>query len=334
MKVAIITEGGHGIGFGHLTRCLSLTHELTREGSDVYILINNDFRVKQMMRLNDSVFFYDQVDMIWDFFLKERSCFDVCIVDSYLLQRADYNRIKNSCRLLVCFDDDHRIAYPHGILINAAWRADKIGYDEVNHLCLLGPDYITVRPAFRHCSRNHIREEIERALIILGGFDAHHLIPRVQKLLLSNANKNLKIDVIWGDRADADESCLATKCSRVNYHFGLNDEEISTIMLSADIAISACGQTLYELARTGTPTIGIGVAENQRLNISGWSDCGFLQFAGWFNAENLEKKLIYHMRSLGEIDKRQHLAMIGQKFVDGLGVQRIVGAIRRKLDDV
>lgn len=42
---------------------------------------------------------------------------------------------------------------------------------------------------------------------------------------------------------------------------------MSELMLEADIAISGCGSTLYELCSMSVPTIGIIIAENQE-NIS------------------------------------------------------------------
>ncbi|MDQ7082427.1 MAG: glycosyltransferase [Aquificota bacterium] len=54
-------------------------------------------------------------------------------------------------------------------------------------------------------------------------------------------------------------------------------EEMKNLMLDADIAISAGGQTLYELARVGVPTIAVAVAENQMWNVSEWQEAGFIE---------------------------------------------------------
>lgn len=48
-----------------------------------------------------------------------------------------------------------------------------------------------------------------------------------------------------------------------------------SLMLKCDIAVTAAGQTTYELARIGLPTIAIGVVENQKFNIDGWLEIGF-----------------------------------------------------------
>ena len=45
-------------------------------------------------------------------------------------------------------------------------------------------------------------------------------------------------------------------------------------MLSVDLAITAGGQTTYELARCGVPMIMIEVVSNQQGNIRGFNELG------------------------------------------------------------
>ena len=60
-------------------------------------------------------------------------------------------------------------------------------------------------------------------------------------------------------------------------------------MESTDLAISSAGQTLYELARVGVPTIAVGVVDNQINNIKNWQKQGFIEFAGFWDDEDLGK---------------------------------------------
>jgi len=46
------------------------------------------------------------------------------------------------------------------------------------------------------------------------------------------------------------------------------------VMAASDMAISAAGQTLYELARIGVPTIATAVVKNQLNNVQGWEKWG------------------------------------------------------------
>ena len=94
-------------------------------------------------------------------------------------------------------------------------------------------------------------------------------------------------------------------------------------MLESDIAISACGQTLNELASVGVPTIGICIAENQLGNIKGWEQIGFLEYAGWNKENSCIKKIKNLLKYLEDTKVRENKSKIGRKFIDGKGEKRI-----------
>lgn len=56
----------------------------------------------------------------------------------------------------------------------------------------------------------------------------------------------------------------------IRFFYSLDAEHMKTLMLESDVAISAGGQTLYELASVGLPTIAIQVVDNQSEDISGF----------------------------------------------------------------
>jgi len=109
--------------------------------------------------------------------------------------------------------------------------------------------------------------------------------------------------------------------------------EMKRIMLESDIAISAGGQTLYELARVGVPTVGIVVAENQTGNVEGLSRAGFLLKAGrWDSPDLLENihRLIQHLKNR---DIRRRMSEAGRKLIDGKGSLRIVKKLLEVLNE-
>jgi spore coat polysaccharide biosynthesis predicted glycosyltransferase SpsG len=99
------------------------------------------------------------------------------------------------------------------------------------------------------------------------------------------------------------------------------------LMLDSDIAITAGGQTLYELARTGTPAIGICVAENQRRNLDAWHRADVIEYIGWFDDKSLSSKLLKGLDKLSGRAERAKRSRLGRQFVDGKGVERIVAGI-------
>ena len=99
------------------------------------------------------------------------------------------------------------------------------------------------------------------------------------------------------------------------------------VMLESDVAISAGGQTLYELARVGVPTIGICVAENQLGNLKGWGKAGFLEYAGWYKKSDLMKELKRSLEYLEDASVRKSKSKAGKEFIDGKGGFRVIDEI-------
>ena len=95
-------------------------------------------------------------------------------------------------------------------------------------------------------------------------------------------------------------------------------------MLNSDMAISACGQTLNELASVGVPTIGVCIAENQLGNIKGWEKIGFLEYAGWYSMGNILEKIKNVIEHLKNSKERKNKFKIAKKFINGKGSSRII----------
>jgi len=52
MKVFIVTEGGKNIGFGHITRCISIYQALEKRGILPEFIVNSKDNVKNTSRGN------------------------------------------------------------------------------------------------------------------------------------------------------------------------------------------------------------------------------------------------------------------------------------------
>jgi spore coat polysaccharide biosynthesis predicted glycosyltransferase SpsG len=95
------------------------------------------------------------------------------------------------------------------------------------------------------------------------------------------------------------------------------------LMLSSDMAVSAGGQTIYELARIGLPTIAVVVVDNQINSVKEWVKTGFLKSVGKWNSVKLYRNLHRHVASIKSFKTRSKISRIGRKLVDGKGPERI-----------
>ena len=148
-KVIILTEGGKDIGFGHITRCVSLCQAFEERKVEPDLIVNGDISILNLLNGRSYKIFN------W---IKEKdrllACIknsDVVIMDSYLANKILYNEILkvSSFRILAIIDDHRTINYPDGVVINPSVYGEKLNYPKKEGLVYLsGRKYIILRKEF------------------------------------------------------------------------------------------------------------------------------------------------------------------------------------------
>ncbi len=322
MKALLLTEGSSSIGHGHITRCLSLYQAFETLGHEPFLLVAGDSSVESLLKdKNHRVFDWHKN---WKTLIEKIEDYNVVVVDSYLASEEFYQEISKRVKRKLYIDDYKRIEYPSGAVLNANIYAHELAYPQKNGLkYLLGPRYIPLRSAFWKVKRRNIRKKAKRILITFGGDDSKNMTPKVLKSLREHF-KDLEFLVVVGKGFRNIEEISALADKQVRVFEGLNAEGMRELMLLADIAISAGGQTTYELARIGTPAVLVAVAENQLLNCKGWHNIGFALYAGWWEDKDILEKVILYTESLMDYEVRKKMAKVGKKTVDGKGALRVV----------
>jgi len=325
MNVFIITEGGKNIGFGHITRCLSLYQAFQERGIKPKFIINGDNDIEYLLKnINYQMFnWLDEKSKLFEM-VKDA---DIAIIDSYLANISLYNTLSDLVRVPVCIDGNKRLEYPKGIVLNGNIYAERLNYrkkDGVKYL--LGTKYTPLRKEFWELPEKKINEKIESILVTFGGSDTKNMTPKVMKLL-NKEYPALKKDIIIGKAFHNIEEIKKEIDKNTNLIYYSNAGKIREIMLESDIAISAGGQTLYEFARVGVPTIGICVVDNQRLNIQEWGRVGFISYIGYCSNENILINLKNAIEKIMDYNLRKRVSVLGRKIVDGKGSLRLVNKV-------
>ncbi|MDA8105320.1 MAG: bifunctional UDP-2,4-diacetamido-2,4,6-trideoxy-beta-L-altropyranose hydrolase/GNAT family N-acetyltransferase [Nitrospiraceae bacterium] len=322
----IITEGGAGIGNGHISRCTSLYEAFEEKGIVPELVINGDETYGALLR--------DKNYLILDW-LKERKRLheltegaDVAVIDSYLGEPDFYRDVSSSTGVGIYMDDYKRMDYPSGIVVNGSIGAEDLHYPRKEGITyLLGPRYIPLRRAFRYVPEKTLNERVKGIVVTLGGNDARNITPGIMRTLHDNHGELTKT-VIIGPGFRNREEIEREADSRTTMMYCSDAEEMKALMFESDIAISAGGQTLYELARVGVPAIAVAVADNQMDNIGGWQKAGFVEYAGRWEDKEVLRNISDKVEALEDIRARQRMSQIGRSVVDGKGAQRIVARIR------
>lgn len=298
LEAIFLTEAGATSGFGHLTRCVALYDALASLRCKCGLVVSGEAPCSvvgtRTRRFQD-----------WRNPEAAQACvsgFDIVVVDSYVADIAVYRAIAEAVPVAVYFDDTARLRYPRGFVVNGNPDAPRLAFrTSQDAALLLGVQYQPVRAEFISALQRTARPRVERVLVVSGGSDVGGT-----RDLLSTAAK----DSYPGAHVDVVESPRTAV-------------EMADAMLRADVALSAAGQTLYELAATGTPTIAVCVAENQVAQALALHRVGAIRLSGQWGKPVVLSTLVAQLGSLELRDARAEMSASARALVDGQGASRV-----------
>jgi UDP-2,4-diacetamido-2,4,6-trideoxy-beta-L-altropyranose hydrolase len=323
MKIGIRADGGSSIGMGHIMRTLVIAKELRKTNDVFYICRDNmDKYQKGIEKVKSEGF---KVLLVRDNHLLEdlkRINANLLITDSYDVDEEYFNITKAIFNKTAYIDDMNLYYFNVDFLINQNINAEDFNY-KVNKdtKLLLGSKYVMLRNEFKNMPPKHIKKIISDVLVTIGGGDPNHI---TEKILSWVHNLDYAFHVVVGPAFNDIEYLKSFENDKIKLYFNAN---MSNLMKNCDIAISACGSTLYELAACGVPTLGIITADNQigvanKLNIF-----GIINNLGWYNKISKESFIKNIVNFAEDYDKRKLMAEKASKIIDAKGVERITKEI-------
>ena len=271
MKIFIRTDGGNGIGFGHVMRMLSLANVFRKNNNKVIFLCQNkeEYKegIKEIVKKGYKIYKLNSNDIIADIikFQKYNEA-DMLITDSYEVDEYYFKRLKHYFKFTGYIDDINKCRMDVDFLVNQNANARELNY-YINVMpytkLLLGLDYCMIRDEFR---KNYVdKKEVEfcsDVLLTLGGTDDKYNTLKILNMIIKY---NINIHVVITDAFDKELEKEILKLSYKHKNVILyKNPEISKLMAKCQVAVSGCGSTLYELCAMEVPNIGIIVADNQR----------------------------------------------------------------------
>ena len=330
-SVIVRVAGGPGVGFGHLRRSWTLAGRLIQDGITVHFVAATADGAGILEEAGFSVTVEEHPQSLrctLDL-LSHTPSPRLCLVDDPDMPAVDLAEL-SACAPVVCIDDTGEREMPVDLAVNGSAGAEALFYrGRSDTRYLLGPKYILLREEFAcEQTRPPASPEVRRVLILTGGGRVSALlqeIAAVVKEILPRA----AVDVVAGPFGGAVSSpealvgCVTWHCS---------PQDVRALMLSADLAVSAGGQTLYELAATATPALGIRVAANQALNLRGLARAGCLRDLGAPEEPDFRARLAGALADLaGDVKAREVMGHKGRNLVDGRGVERVAARLERLL---
>jgi UDP-2,4-diacetamido-2,4,6-trideoxy-beta-L-altropyranose hydrolase len=247
---------------------------------------------------------------------------ETVIIDSYLAQKDVYAKLQATFKKVIAIDDYNRLQYCTTALINPNVFFSDIDYTNQTITCIGGKNYVILRKEFRQQPKEiFIKNDVEEILVTVGGTDFRNILPAIAEACLKTQVQ--KIIVIASEinnlnLKDKRISILPLQDASGIYHY----------MQKADLVISACGQTLHELASLGKPTIGICLDIDQQPNQKFYFEKRFLPMQINWNDEDLVNKIQMAITLYQPIEKRKLIASNSPSLIDKFGVNNIITAIK------
>jgi len=334
-KIIIRADGGRDIGLGHIMRCLTLADELKYKKPDADIAFISKYEDGRSILKSRG---YKVVDAEVNEVLQIKRLADretSLITDFLDTDNAYISRIKGTTDIrVIATDNNTRLK-----VIDADAVVNANVFDEGETKLIgstryyLGPKYVILRKEFdvAHKEEKATRDKVETILVLSGGgdFAGGQLILNSIKAL-DKINEGIHINVIVGPTFPYRDE-LNELLSKTKRHFDVSfaPSNLIEIMKNADMAITAAGTVLYELASLGIPSIAVPIVTP---NTSHQEDIAsnFERHGACINlGRSPSDELLLEKTTMLIKDKssRKRLSNNARALVDGKGLERALEII-------
>lgn len=335
-RVLFRVDAGRQHGLGHLQRCLSLAAALGRSGAPCTFMGPGETSIAERVEaagfgVNPATADVgtptDATDVTA---VAEHNACGTIVVDSYGISTDYLVRLRSGGRFIVAIDDLAAISFPCQLVINGAAHAPRLHYrtPDPDTVLLRGPQYALLRPEFWTSHPARGTEGLPRVLLAVGGSDPLDVVPQMIETV-ARLPEHFAVDVIVGPFFhNVRRIEQAAKRARRQVDLYVAPTAVRSMMERASLAVSAAGQTLYELACVGCPTIAVQTAENQRGQLEALAAAGVVYPIAEAAQRARLARLAEAIRALlADRPRRAAMSAAGRALIDGQGALRVAAAI-------
>jgi len=325
-------DGNRKLGLGHIFRCIALADALKNSKPELEIIFITKYQEGKTV-IRETNYKVIQVSNNEVGQIRELSDRNTLLITDFLDTDNLYiSKIKKATGVkVISIDNNTKLKrIDADILINAnvfdGREMQTMGLTK----CFLGPKYIILRKEFEKASKEkEINDNTESVSIMFGGTDPRGSTARIAKAL-ENISDKIQINLIMGPGFSGGDT-LNKALSKINRKFNLlfDPSNIIKIMENTDIAITAAGITLYELASIGVPSIVIPQVEHQRDIAK-----AFKKAEACINMKKSWNNMLIYKNTVMLMESkllRKKLSENARSLVDGRGTQRIIRLMKNKI---
>lgn len=328
----IRADGSAAIGTGHQMRCLAIAAKWVAAGgaarlactavpeplADRYVAAGAEVVRRETWSAADIL---DGADTV--------------VVDTPEMADDELAALAAGEAVLVVLDDmGDRGRYPGDILLNQNAHATPALYQDRSKglLCLGGP-WCLLREGFveRRGEARPVPDAVRLIIVLMGGADPKRYSAAILEAVAAAAARlspvpEVVLVVGAANPMLADLRRLAAgQPGRVRVRHDVRD--MPSLLSAADLAISAAGSTLWELATLGVPMI-LGAQNDSEVGPgSALQAAGAGLYLGPLESVRPETVTAAVTRLAGDLDCRRGMREAGMRLVDGRGVDRLLALV-------
>lgn len=329
-RVAFVVSGGPGVGLGHVRRATALAQALREHALTPVFLVDGPDQVLAFVRAMHFDATSVPIDHDGAAPAAAASAVGACgiVADSYRLTPEAFRRAASTGAYVSAIDDLADRVLPVDMVINGGVGSEALRYDvPASAELLLGSAYALLRPELWHSRPKKTSNAIRTVFVSVGGDDPRGMLPALVHAA-RRAVPSARIDVIVPP--------LSTAQADRDFGEGVvlhhNPADIVDLMHGADAAISAGGQTAYELAACGVPTVGLCLFDNQRPSLEAMAEAGILVYPEATGSDAITRRAGDALAALDQhVDQRSAMAARAQSLVDGGGARRVAAVLAVRL---
>lgn len=352
MKVLFRVDASSEIGTGHVTRCFTLAGAMRVRGVDC------TFACRRLPETYASIAASRGFDVVrLDDGEKARSAdvhpwlgvaetqdaediavackgrrFDWIVVDHYALGAEWERRVRPLCDRVLVIDDladrphDCDALVDQNLYTNMEDRYSTL--TPTGCRLLVGPKFALLRPQFAEARRGaRVRSgAVQRLLIFFGGVDAADCTSVAVDAVVQSRLKDIAVDVVIG-AAHPNLRELAARCAASGFTLHVQTDRMAELMAHADLAVGAGGVATWERCCLGLPSIVLPVAHNQTALVHDAALEGLIDAPAIDRTDSAALALHLQAMSANPL-LRTAMSARGMALVDGVGVDRVLRAIR------
>ena len=290
-RIVFRVVGNPVVGMGHIYRALALAHEITDHEIIFVCDTNNQTAVNKLTGYDYPlrVFMPDQIIKgVLD--LKP----DLLINDILDTQINDVVSFQKRGARVVNFEDLGVGSTYSNVTINELYEQSQVAGKNI----LWGKKYFFVRDEFQGAKSQRFRKRVNGVLITFGGTDQHNMSRRTYRILREICQKeSIHLFIVTGPGY--------AKFSELEREIGPNQNVtlthatgvISEIMEQVQLAVTANGRTVYELAHMNIPAIVVSQHDREQTHEFANRENGFVPI-GLYNDSKLDSSLLSNFHNL------------------------------------